>query len=726
MSGTRDGLIASRPGRNAWIVFGVTLALLLAHSWLYRFLTDDAFISFRYSVNLAHGHGLVFNPGMERVEGYSNFLWVLMLAALDLIGLAPEHTALPLSFLLTIALWAAVAWFGWRQRRDGEPVWLAATPALMLAATRSIAVWSTSGLETRLFEALVVGAALRLVVEIEALERGAKPRLLSPWAFAFATLTRPDGLLISLAAFAVAALRLRRVAREALPRWLAGLVPFAALVGAHFLFRRAYYGDWLPNTYYAKVDGRTWWSSGFTYLSAFALEYGAILWLPLVALGAWFNGRRGRAFLPLLFAAIVIPHALYVASIGGDHFEYRPLDLYFPFAFLLVADGLRALLAQRVAVAFAGAWLALALLGLWEIPWQSHVQAPDHYITGFPGVPLAHEPMAQEFLDPARDPICRWWPISVLAELHREQVRDLTANFVAVRQEEHRMFLGTVVPEAHRLRALMDQGVLPRDLYVAMGSVGAIPYYSGVRTLDKVGLTDAHVAHSPVTRRRLMAHDKDATIEYARDRGVDLWTYDPVHLLMSVHARRMLVAIRDALVEGKDGWVAPLSDTEYVLCRLPQGRAASEARMPKLRFVPVTDTAFVATWSAHALGPFTAAVARDSSDFQSRGQLAFLQMMRRDYASAAANYALVVAAAPQSPEALEYLGVCRYRAGDAPGSLAALEVSAAQYQKAGDLAAAARVESERLAILHATAPKAGATRTAKEHAPRLASRPVEH
>jgi len=67
MSGTRDGLIASRPGRNAWIVFGVTLALLLAHSWLYRFLTDDAFISFRYSVNLAHGHGLVFNPGMERV-----------------------------------------------------------------------------------------------------------------------------------------------------------------------------------------------------------------------------------------------------------------------------------------------------------------------------------------------------------------------------------------------------------------------------------------------------------------------------------------------------------------------------------------------------------------------------------------------------------------------------------------------------------------------------------
>ena len=721
---TFEPVPTGRPGRNAWILLGVTLVLLLAHSWLYRFLTDDAFISFRYSVNLAHGQGLVFNPGMERVEGYSNFLWVLMLAALDVVGLAPEHTALPLSFLFTIALWAVVAWFGWRQRREGEPSWLAAVPALMLAVTRSVAVWSTSGLETRLFEALVVSGALRLVVEVETLERDGKPRLLSPWAFALATLTRPDGLLISLAAFAVAALHLGRVARQALPRWLAGLVPFAVLVGGHLLFRRAYYGDWLPNTYYAKVDGRTWWSSGFTYLSAFALEYGAILWLPLVAFGALFNVQRGRAFTPLLFAAVVVPHTLYVASIGGDHFEYRPLDLYFPFAFLLAADGLRALLARRVAVAFAGAWLALALLGLWDIPWQSHVQSPPRYLTGFPGTRV-REPLALEYLDPARDPLCRWWPMRAFAELHRDQVRTLTRNFVAIRQEEHRMFLDTVVPEGHRLRALMDQGVLPRDLYVAMGSVGAIPYYSNVRTLDKVGLTDAHVAHSPIVRRRLMAHDKDATIEYARDRGVDLWTYHPVHLIVSLNARTLLVAVRDALVGGKDAWVAPLSDSEVVLCRLPKGVDAAQARMPSLRFVPIVDSAFIAGWSAHAAAPFEAALARDSSDFESRGQLAYIQMIRRDYAGAAGNYARVVASAPRSPEALEYLGVCRYRTGDAAGALGALEGSVTQYRQVGDFAAAARVESDRLAILSALVPKAAAKHGAGESAVRLASWPID-
>ena len=50
------------------------LALLAWMTWLTWFLTDDAFIAFRYVRNLLEGHGLVFNPG-ERVEGYSNFLW---------------------------------------------------------------------------------------------------------------------------------------------------------------------------------------------------------------------------------------------------------------------------------------------------------------------------------------------------------------------------------------------------------------------------------------------------------------------------------------------------------------------------------------------------------------------------------------------------------------------------------------------------------------------------
>ena len=52
-----------------------------------------------------------------------------------------------------------------------------------------------------------------------------------------------------------------------------------------------------------------------------------------------------RADAPLLFAAVLLPHALYVASIGGDHFEFRPVDLYFPFLFILMGRGAAALAA---------------------------------------------------------------------------------------------------------------------------------------------------------------------------------------------------------------------------------------------------------------------------------------------------------------------------------------------------------------------------------------------
>ncbi|MHC4066890.1 MAG: hypothetical protein ACYSUI_20630, partial [Planctomycetota bacterium] len=82
----------------------MTLALLLLHAAAYTFLTDDAFISFRYARNLSEGLGLVFNPGFERVEGYSNFLWVVLLAGVNALGLAPESAAHALTGGATVAL----------------------------------------------------------------------------------------------------------------------------------------------------------------------------------------------------------------------------------------------------------------------------------------------------------------------------------------------------------------------------------------------------------------------------------------------------------------------------------------------------------------------------------------------------------------------------------------------------------------------------------------------
>ena len=67
------------------LAFGLWRALAL------RWVCDDSFISLRYADNLVSGHGLVFNPG-ERVMGYSNFLWVVLLYPFAVLGV-PAHVA---------------------------------------------------------------------------------------------------------------------------------------------------------------------------------------------------------------------------------------------------------------------------------------------------------------------------------------------------------------------------------------------------------------------------------------------------------------------------------------------------------------------------------------------------------------------------------------------------------------------------------------------------------
>ena len=69
------------------VATGVPLLVLAAHAYQYLpFIADDALISLRYSERLTDGQGLTWNDG-ERVEGYSNLLWVLLCAALGWLGL---------------------------------------------------------------------------------------------------------------------------------------------------------------------------------------------------------------------------------------------------------------------------------------------------------------------------------------------------------------------------------------------------------------------------------------------------------------------------------------------------------------------------------------------------------------------------------------------------------------------------------------------------------------
>ena len=167
------------------------LGWLASVSW---FITDDAFISFRYVRNLLDGHGLVFNPG-EYVEGYTNFLWVLELAAIwRVLGIRPEHVAQWLSVIYTVGTIGVMLWWVARLpflRHRGLIAWMALG---LICGSATFAVWTSGGgLETRQFTFFTLVA----VVCLSLCGANRWGLLAASLSLAAAALTRPEGLLVA-------------------------------------------------------------------------------------------------------------------------------------------------------------------------------------------------------------------------------------------------------------------------------------------------------------------------------------------------------------------------------------------------------------------------------------------------------------------------------------------------------------------------------------------------
>jgi hypothetical protein len=313
----------------AWLL--AALFISLAYSWHYLpFVMDDALISYRYSDRLLHGLGLTWNDG-EFVEGYSNLLWVLLVAAGGVVQPNLIVVGWVLGLLANVAVLVAIAWtFG---RSTGSAVVPLAGGLLVLALSGSFAVWGVGGLETALVGALVAWA-LAMASRMSA-DRWSwsGPGLL----LGLLAITRPDGVAFA-AGVALAMIVRDGVSRVTVQRSL-GLVVFPAVFTAGQLaFRVAYYGSLVPNTAYAKLAftlARIW--AGAVYLAQGAVVNSvplvAIVILVIVLI-------RARQWQPLRQAAVFLVPGLiwllYVGAIGGDifpgHRHWMPALVCFAFA----------------------------------------------------------------------------------------------------------------------------------------------------------------------------------------------------------------------------------------------------------------------------------------------------------------------------------------------------------------------------------------------------------
>ena len=358
----------ARRRRLSWAVGALAVAVGVGFAALASWLCDDAFISFRYARNLVEGHGLVFNPG-ERVEGYTNLAWTLWIA----LGLWLQVSAATwsivwgivaygTSLLILIAVHLRVA----RRLAVGG---VALPVAALLGATHED--WNhfaTSGLETSAFTCLCL-AGYSLVARGITEEQGRKIRgaIAAGIVFAVASSTRPDGVLW--AAVAGAAWAWSGTGR--VRRMLAYGAAFLVVWGIPTLWRVDYYGDFFPNTYYAKSAYRPWWDQGWHYFILFSEKYWALYLAPALVAATWLLRRRDEGAADrawsrhvLLAGCFAVVYTTYVIRVGGDFMFARLLIPVVPYLAILVDLGLLPWAERRplAYLAATGGWLVASTM----------------------------------------------------------------------------------------------------------------------------------------------------------------------------------------------------------------------------------------------------------------------------------------------------------------------------------------------------------------------------
>ncbi len=444
--------------KNYKIIFWCVIVLLMLFAFSEPKPVDDAFISFRYAKNLVEGHGLVYNPG-ERVEGYSNFLWVMLMAAGDSLGVQPERFAIILSapiYLACLILSYLIAVHVLKNRNLGF------LTMILVGTNWSVSSFVTSGLETPL-QLLIFLITAYIITQ--GIENGWNIRRSTALSLVLniALLTRPDSIVLVAVGLFFYFISYRDLR---LTNLIAIAAPFILLTAPYLIWKLGYYGSILPNPYHAKVHGLSGIVYGLFYVYLFSLCYLLLPYFVLIIFH-WKKLLKPRTSIGYILACVTV-WTIYVAAVGGDFMEFR--------FFVPVIPLLMIVIMYTIHTFVSGKRLRYGLILVLLLGTLNNSLAFGKLIGG--------------------------WGVQNVDTLSRPLI-GTGKEWIRIGKTLGELFGGT-------------------DVTIALGMAGAIPYYSGLKTVDMMGMNDAEIPRIGRELSIMAGHRIIAPLSYIMQREVNL------------------------------------------------------------------------------------------------------------------------------------------------------------------------------------------------------------
>jgi hypothetical protein len=280
----------------------------------YYALFDDAMISMRYARNLAEGHGLVWNPGGDRVEGFSNPLWVGLMTLFHLLPIPINRVSL---YVQTSGALFLVVNLVFVKQITNELTndWLTPLLAVFLTAFYyPLNNWGLQGMEVSILVMIVSITVWKTI-------RDQKEELFTPWPYlllGFSTWFRID-MAAPLAVLTAFLFLFDRKHRKQHFWW--GMGTFVFFLAIQTLLRLWYFGEPLPNTYYLKVGGAALLTRLKYGLKVVLRNIWVSNWILFVLPLALLLFKRDKK--TLLLFTLFLGQIAYSVYVGGDAWEHK-------------------------------------------------------------------------------------------------------------------------------------------------------------------------------------------------------------------------------------------------------------------------------------------------------------------------------------------------------------------------------------------------------------------